>query len=428
MVTIRPFRALHYDKAAVGDLSRVIAPPYDVIDEAHRDRLYESSPHNVIRLILNRDADRYASAAKAYAEWCAEKVLVSDTEPCLYYYVQDFALPDGSHCQRAGCLTALRLESFASGNVRPHERTFPKAKADRLRLLNACKANLSPIFGMYAARLDALAPARAQSEREDAWIDVHDDKGDRHRVWRLRDPAVIATLQQALADATVFIADGHHRYETALAYREQCRAAGNDDADAPHNFMLVYLTSMEEPGLRVFPTHRVWRGDAPKDFATKLEKHFRIQSFPATREGEGQLLAALNSETEPGSLGLRTAHDHQCCLLRLRDRAAFDEDFAELHPSVRYLDVTVLDAYLLRTVFGIDCTQAAQEGLLTYTHDDAEALATARDGKGVSFLLHVPRMAEIEAVCLADQVMPEKSTYFYPKLESGLVFHSLEDR
>jgi uncharacterized protein (DUF1015 family) len=406
----------------------VIAPPYDVIDDAQRDRLYERSPYNVVRLILNRDTDRYASAAKAYAEWRAEKILVRDTEPCLYYYVQDFTLPDGSRCRRAGCLTALRLETFDSRNVRPHERTFPKAKADRLRLLNACKANLSPIFGMYADRLDALAPARAQSEREDAWIDVLDEKGNRHRVWRLRDDATIASLQRALADATVFIADGHHRYETALTYRDQCRAAGHGDPDAAHNFMLVYLTSMDEPGLRVFPTHRVWRGAPPEGFAARLEKHFRMQAFPAAEAGERQLLSALNREAEPGCLGLRMSAGDRCCLLRLRDRAAFDAAFADLHPSVRYLDVTVLDAYLLRTVFGIDCTKAAQEELLTYTHDDAEALAIAREGKGISFLLHAPRMSEIEAVCLADQTMPEKSTYFYPKLQSGLVFHALEER
>jgi uncharacterized protein (DUF1015 family) len=428
MVTIRPFRALHYNAAAVGDLSRVIAPPYDVIDEQQRDRLYERSPYNVVRLILNRDPDRYASAAKAYGEWRAERILVQDAEPCLYYYVQDFTLPDGSACRRAGCLTALRLESFDSGNVRPHERTFPKAKADRLSLLNACRANLSPIFGLYADRLGALAPARAQSEREDAWIDVRDDKGDRHQVWRLRDGETIATLQRALADATVFIADGHHRYETALTYRDQCRAAGGDDSDAPHNFMLVYLTSMDEPGLRVFPTHRVWRGALPEGFAAKLQEHFDVRDFAATEVGERQLLSTLNGEAESGCLGLRMSLGNRCCLLRLRDRAAFDATFGNLHPSVRYLDVTVLDAYLLRTVFGIDCTKAAQEGLLTYTHDDAEALALARQGKGISFLLHVPRMAEIEAVCSADQTMPEKSTYFYPKLQSGLVFHSLESR
>lgn len=428
MVTIRPFRAVHYDRAAVGDLSLVTAPPYDVIDEAHRDRLYDRSPYNVIRLILNRDPDRYASAAKAYAQWRAGRILVRDVEPCLYYYVQDFTLPDGSRPRRAGCITALRLESFDSGNVRPHERTFPKAKADRLSLLSACKANLSPIFGLYADRLDALAPARVQSEREDAWIDVVDERGDRHRVWRLRDPETIAGVQRALADATVFIADGHHRYETALAYRDQCRAAGREDPEAPHNFMLVYLTSMEEPGLRVFPTHRIWRGAPPERFAERLEEHFEMQSFPATQAGERQLLATLNEQVEAGCLGLRMAAGDRCCLLRLRDRAGFEAAFAELHPSVRDLDVTVLDAYLLRRIFGIDCTKAAQEGLLTYTHDDAEALATAREGKGSAFLLHVPRMTEIEAVCLAGQTMPEKSTYFYPKLQSGLVFHSLEER
>lgn len=424
MLTFRPFCALHYDAAAVGDLAAVIAPPYDVIDNAQLERLYARSPHNVVRLILNRDADRYASAAAAFAEWRARGVLVSDAQPCLYYYVQDFTVPGGGRRQRAGFMAAVRLEDFSSGVIRPHERTFPRAKEDRLRLVTACRANLSPIFGIYPERTGALEPARAQSAAEAPWIDVSDEGGDRHRVWRLADPAVIGRIQSALADTTVFIADGHHRYETSLAYRDQRRAAGETDPEAPYNYVLMFLTSMDEPGLVVLPTHRLWHGPlpgGPAGLGEKLAVHFDIEEVSG---GAGALFARLNAETALGCLGV-CAGDRQA-LLRLRDPRSLKTALAGMHPAVRALDVSVLDAFVLREMLGIDCSRAAQDGLLTYTHDDAQAVAAVAGGASAAFLLRMPRMREVEAVCMSGQVMPEKSTYFYPKLQSGLVLHLLD--
>ena len=285
MIRIRPFRALHYDAAAVGDLAAVIAPPYDVIDDRQLERLYGRSPYNAVRLILNRSPDRYAASAAELIEWRARGVLTRDAQPCLYYYVQDFALPDGGRRQRAGLMAAVRLERFADGNIRPHERTFARAKEDRLKLLDACRANLSPIFGIYPDRLQALEPARRQSAEEAPWIDVGDEAGDRHRVWRIADPSRIDGIGQALSDRTVFIADGHHRYETALAYQDRRHEQGDTDPEAPHNYVLMYLTSMDEPGLVLLPTHRVWRGEA-KDWLGAVGEHFRVEDFPATPEGE----------------------------------------------------------------------------------------------------------------------------------------------
>jgi uncharacterized protein (DUF1015 family) len=424
MIRIRPFRALHYDAAAVGDLAAVIAPPYDVIDDRQLDHLYERSPYNAVRLILNRSPDRYAAAAAELGEWRARGVLARDERPCLYYYVQDFALPGGVRRQRAGLMAAVHLESFAGGNIRPHERTFARAKEDRLKLLAACRANLSPIFGVYPDRLRALEPARRQSAEEAPWIDVRDEVGDRHRVWRIADPSRVDRIGQALSDRTVFIADGHHRYETALAYRERLRERGDTEPEAPHDYVLMYLTSTDEPGLVLLPTHRVWRGEA-KDWLAVVGEHFRVEDFPATLEGERALLARLAGETARGVLALRLPD--RACLLRLQDERLVDEALAELHPVVRWLDVTVLDGLVLRRLLGIDCTRAAQEGELTYTHDDAQALrAAAREGAGAAFLLRAPRIEEVESACMAGQVMPEKSTYFYPKLQTGLVFHLLD--
>jgi uncharacterized protein (DUF1015 family) len=426
MVNLRPFRALHYDPAVVGDLAAVIAPPYDVIDAAELDRLYDRSPYNVVRIDLNRSADRYAASAAEFRAWLASGVLVRDAEPCLYYYVQDFVLPEGDARQRSGLMAAVRLEPFENGNIRPHERTFSRAKEDRLKLTIACRANLSSIFGIYPGHAEALAPAREISEGAPAWIDVRDERGGRHRVWRVPDPSRIEGIRASLRDATILIADGHHRYETALAYRERRRAEGDTDPDAPHNDVLMYLTSMEDPGLLVLPTHRLWRptkGDARPDWFSRLAESFDIEEFEASPAGEAALLEQLERERGVACFGLRGAEPERCCILRFRDGSRLDGLMPDLHPVVRRLDVAVLDALVLRRMLGV----GAAEGTIAYTHDQREALAAPRRGEATAaFLMRPPRMSEVEAVCMAGQLMPEKSTYFYPKLQTGLVFHSLD--
>ena len=421
MIDLRPFRALHYDPAAVGDLADVIAPPYDVIDDAQLSRLYERSPYNVVRLILNRAPDRYAAAAAELAAWRRRGVLVQERTPALYYYVQDFALADRSRHRRSGIMAAVRLEPFAAGNILPHERTVPSAKADRLKLMNACRANLSAIFGVSPRAREGLDARREHAAASPAWIDVADG-GERHRVWRIGDAAAIARIVAALRDTTVFIADGHHRYETALAYRDQRRAAGDTDADAPHNFLLMYLCSMDDPGLVILPTHRVWRAALPHGWLARTEAHFEIETVPAS-----EVFARLERETRPGSLGLHRASGTALLHLREPDLGAVDRLLAGVHPVIRRLDVSILDGFLLGDVLGLDCARAGQDGVLTYTHDDRQALAAVdRDGAAAAFLLRTPRMAEVEAACLAGQTMPQKSTYFFPKLQTGLVFHLLD--
>ncbi len=419
MIDLRPFRALHYDAATVGGLADVIAPPYDVIDAQQLERLYARSPFNVVRLILNTASDRYAAAAAELADWRARGVLVQDHEPCLYWYVQDFALADGSRHRRSGLLAAVRLEPFSAGNILPHERTFPSAKADRLKLMQACRANLSPIFGVYPDRFAAMEPARALAEATAPWIDVADG-GERHRVWRVADPALTAQLIAGVRETTVFIADGHHRYETALTYRDERRAAGDTDPNAPHNFLLMYLCSMDDPGLVVLPTHRLWSGAFDDAALDRLAPYFAIEeAAPAT------LLERLEALPEPGCLGLRTPA--RTLLLRLRDLAPVDAALPHIAPTIRHLDVTVLDGFVLGHLLGIDCVQAGQDGTLRYMHDDVQALdAVGRAGTTAAFLLRRPRMREVADACLAGETMPQKSTYFFPKLQTGLVFHLLD--
>lgn len=426
MVMLRPFRALRYNPPTVGDLAAVVAPPYDVISDAYRDTLYARSEYNVIRLILNRDADRYTAAGALLREWRRTGVLLQDTQAVLGYYVENFTLPDGTARERAGVLGAVRLESFDTGHIRPHERTFARAKEDRMRLLQACRTNLSPIFGLYADKQDALQPARRVAASRPADIDLRDDTGERHRLWLLTDPADIGAISDALAAESVVIADGHHRYETALAYRDRRRAEGAVDPEARHNFILMYLASMSDPGLVILPTHRVlvdgMRG-APASLPDRLRRYFRLTAFAGSARAEFK--AALRHA--PGRFGVAVAGADQLFVASVDDVATIEPYLSTLTPAVRRLDVTVLDRVILRGLLDVDCTQAAQAGRLTYTHDEDGALDAVRRGAQAAFLINPPSMDEVVAVCVAGETMPEKSTYFFPKLLTGLVFHALDD-
>lgn len=428
MVMLRPFRPLRYNLAVVRDLSTVVAPPYDVISDSQRDALYERSERNVVRLILNRAADRYAAAGELLRAWRHDGVLIREPQPALCYHVEDFGLPDGSARQRQGVLGVVRLEPFGTGRIRPHERTFARAKEDRLRILRACRTNLSPIFGLFADKPGALDPARALAATRPPEMDLRDEWGTRHQLWLVREPHVIEAIAGALRDDSVVIADGHHRYETALAYHDERCAQGATDQDAAHNFILMYLTSMSDPGLIILPTHRVLSGAMgidSSDLVTRLQRHFRLTRFARTARAEFR--TSLRQAAQQGRLGVALAGRDELLVASLEDPAVIEKYAAAVAPVVRALDVTVLDTIILRGLMGIDCTAAAQDGRLTYTHDDDAALNAVEHGAQAAFLVNPPRIDDVQAVCGAGETMPEKSTYFYPKLLTGLVFHPLED-
>lgn len=428
MAVIRPFRALRYNLAVVPDLSAVVAPPYDVISAARRDALYDHSEYNAVRLILNRAPDPYAAAAEALQTWRRDGVLRRDPQPSLCYHVEDFVHPDGTAHRREGVIGAVRLEPFASGRIRPHERTFARHKEDRMRILRAVRANLSPIFGLFADQVTALDPARAVAATRAPDMALQDDMGVRHRAWLISDPTRIDAISGALAHQTIFIADGHHRYETALAYADECRAQGAIDAQAPHNFIMMYLASMSDPGLVILPTHRVVAGAASAQASApvaRLRQHFRLTPF--VRGARDAFLACLRQHRDDGGIGVVVAGSNEWYVATLADSTALDTHAAHLAPVVRRLDVAILDTVILRGLMGIDCTAAAQAGQLTYTHDDEDALRAIDAGAHAVFLMNAPRIEDVQAVCLAGETMPEKSTYFYPKLPTGLVFRPLED-
>jgi len=394
MAVVRPLAGLRYDPARAGDVGQLLAPPYDVITAAEQAELYARSPYNVIRLILPREAERGAAAARTLREWIAAGILAPDPEPALYLYTQQFSLPDGSTRRRDGLLCRLRLEDFSSGVVRPHERTLPGPKADRLALLRATGANLSAIFGLYARPGEPVRELLAGAQLGTPLVDV----SGWHQLRRVTDASAIARVEAALADQTIIIADGHHRYETALAYREEQR--GNEAAA----YILAYLANMEEEGVVILPTHRLVRGPlglGAVALAARLGESFAVEPVDERRR--------------------RAAGEIDCVLpdrrLRLRPGPAARERLRDLPPVRRGLAVELLQRAILEPILGVGPED------LEFTHDDEEAVAAVAAGRAAAaFLLNPPSMAEVREVCLADEVMPEKSTYFYPKLATGLVF------
>ncbi len=424
---LKAFRPLRYSIQAIGGLSLVVAPPYDVISEAERDALYERSEWNSVRLILNRDDDRYGASAKLLKQWRDTAILQRENEPVLCYYIENFEV-GGVAYERTGLIGRVQLEAFAQGSIRPHEKTFARAKQDRMKVLQACRTNLSSIFGLVSASPDIFAPAREDALRRPPDMDLQQDNGWRHRVWLITAADVIDELARSFRSETVFIADGHHRYETALEYRELRRAGGEKDPEAGFNFVMMYLTSMHDPGLVVLPTHRVVRPGAgldPQALLAQLCEHFDVRSFRSFEAD--RFRAALHQAPRGSAFGLAAAASDERLVVTLSDRALLDRYAGPIAPAVQRLDVTLLDAVVLRGLAGLDPAVAERSGHLVYMHDDAEALASVdRDGN-TAFLLAPPRLEDVEAVCLSGETMPQKSTYFFPKLLTGLVFNPLDD-
>jgi uncharacterized protein (DUF1015 family) len=436
VATLKPFYGLRYDPAKIGDLAHVVAPPYDVIDSASQEQLYARSPYNAVRLILNRDRDPYGAAAAILADWRTRGVLAADPTPALYLYAQRFAVPGGGELERAGVIGALRLERFDSGRVRPHERTLQRAKDDRLALLRACRTSLSPIFGLVSApawHFGELVPARAPD------IELRDDTGAHHRVWRLADPPSVAAIAERLEGKDVFIADGHHRYETALRYRDEVRAALGASAPPPgsarYDYMLAYLTTMEDPGLLILPTHRVLHSLplAPAALRAALATCFTVEDVPWTEEGTATLLARLQRYRAHGretagdpapEVRIGAAVEGAGALWLLSAATAALPLPAELPPALKALDVTALHQVVLAGVLGLPIGERGGTPGLSYTQDAQSALALVAAGKAAAaFFLPPTDVDDLRAVALAGLTMPEKSTFFYPKLLTGLVIY-----
>jgi uncharacterized protein (DUF1015 family) len=423
MADVQPLRALHYDPAVAGPLQDVVAPPYDVIDSEQRAALIERSPNNVIAVDLPQgEPDPYAAAREQFERWQEQGVIVRDEQPAIWAHTQDYTGPDGQRRTRRGFFCRVRIEGYGPGRVRPHERTHPGPKEDRLRLTRATRANISPIFSLFSdptnAAWDALEPA---TKNESPWGEVTDADGTVHRIWRVADARAIAAVQAATRDAELLIADGHHRYETMQAYAEEVEAAGTP-ANDEHRYILMCLVALQDPGLTVFPTHRLVNElDEPRRqaLAEALARDFQ------TRE-----VAADEVAPEPGSgpleLGYVSSHDERCYRLTLKDQAIADAALSGHSDAYRHLDTGVLETLLLKGALGLSDEDISHFNGLFYARDTAEALRVVRAGEyEAAFLMRPTPIEQVREVAAEGENMPPKSTYFFPKLLTGLLFNPL---
>ncbi len=430
MVDVRPFAAIRYNPAQVGsDLTSLVCPPYDVISPAERAELVAAHPRNFVRLELPEPAagdtsaeTRYERAAAEYRAWLAEGVLTAEPAPALYAYRQRFAV-DGSQRERRGFIAALRLAPWETRDVRPHEKTHSGPKEDRLRLLRSCHANFSPIWVLY--RDPAGDTARFWDAAEEAEPDATavDQDGCQHALWAVTDQAAYAPLLRSLRDVPVYIADGHHRYETALHYRAERQAAhAGWSEDAAANFTMTYFVELTDPGLIIHGTHRVIRGAGSVDPArvrAALERWFEFTPIQATA---GPLLGALEREPQRPGFAVWAPALGITGTAMLREAAVPEERAPGRSLAWRQLDLAALHTLVIEDLFPQGSAALFATGELWYSRLLSEVEQAVASGEAqLAFLVRETPAEQVIAVADAGDLMPEKSTYFYPKPLSGMV-------
>jgi uncharacterized protein (DUF1015 family) len=418
MADVQPLRAMHYDLGKAGALDRVTAPPYDVIDAAKRAELASSSPYNVVAVDLPQGDDPYEEAAVLWAEWQRTGILVQDSEPALWALTQSYRTPDGRSHVRSGFFCRVRISPYGPGLVRPHERTHPAAKEDRLRLMRATKANLSPIFALYADPEEQAWSALAPHTRAEPWGEVTDGDGTTHRLWRVSERDAIERVRDALAGCELLIADGHHRYETARTYADEVGGEGD------HRYVLMCLVSLTDPGLTILPTHRLVRGldaDRRERLARMIERDFRVREVVPD-----ELPPAATGTDGLPVYGYVEAGNGRALRLELASAEAAERALADHSAPYRRLDTAVLEKLVLEDALGLSEDDISHGRGLGYASDVGETLSKIeRREYDVAFLLRPTPVEQVRAVAEAGETMPPKSTYFYPKLLSGLLFNPL---
>ena len=442
MAQIEPFRAFRYDPGRV-DLADVATQPYDKITPEMQERYYSASPYNLVRIILgkpgpadNAQDNRYTRAAGFFKDWRKQGVFRQDPEPSIYRYTQEFRVPGSNKtAERAGFIALGKVEDYSSGTVFRHEQTLAKPKADRLDLLRATRAHFGQIFMLYSDPDSEIE--NALSTPGSPLLEIRDEYDVLHRVWRISDPALVDLVRDKMLDKKLIIADGHHRYETALTYRDERRQNQNppttttkipdvNTEPAPYEFVMMTFVNMDSPGLVVLPTHRVVSGLADFSidaFRTRACEFFSVEEADASINS-ARATAMLREASHTGTALLAVTGDRAFLLSRPKAPASV---FGNASLRQQGLDVVQLHKCLLESVLGISEEAVRNQQNVTYVRDADEAMALPRSGKAdVAFLMHPARMRQIRDVSFAGEVLPQKSTDFYPKLLSGLTIYALE--
>jgi uncharacterized protein (DUF1015 family) len=421
---VQPLHTLRYDPSTVGPLEDVIAPPYDVIDAPLRAELLARSAFNVVEIDLPEapaGGDPYAHAGETFKAWRHRGVLVREPEPALWALEQRYVGPDGERRTRRGLFARVRVESYGAGRIRPHERTHPGPKEDRLALTRATRANLSPIFSLFADPGDRARAALAEAATGEPFAAATDHEGTANALWRIGDGEAIDGLRAALADAELLIADGHHRYETARVYAEEIGGEGE------HRYVLMLLCPLSDPGLTIFPTHRLLTGladDTAKQQAIRaaLMRDFDVE--PIERE---RLEPPPAAPDDPVQLGYMDAFHRQPYRLTLKSQAIADTALADMPAPYRRLDTAVLEAIVLGGALAMSEDDISHLRGLAYSKDLGDALDAVESGRAdAGFFMRATPVEQVREVAEAGVSMPPKSTYFFPKVPTGLVFNELE--
>lgn len=440
MAEIKPFKGLLYNPDKIQDMADVLTPPYDVISKEEQEEFYNRHPNSIIRLILGKttedDTEKnnpHTRAAEYFKKWASEKVLVEDDAPALYLTAVTFSVEDKT-VTRYGLISLVGLEPFEKGIVLPHEKTFSKVKSERLGLIKACRANFSQIFSLFSDRTNIMKILLGAVEESHPDIDLVDDKGSRHKLWRITDSSVLNQVSDAMKDRKIYIADGHHRYETSLNYRKWLSENDPDfSPDHPANYVMMYLCSMEDPGLVILPAHRLLTEMTSSElsaFIEKAEEYFEIESFSfKEKEREGvqkAFMAALESHDSENAIGALIKNRQEFNILVLKPGVMERLFEHEMPDSLRCLDVSVLTRLIFMEILGFDQERLDNENLINYSSNEKIAIDTVASGRyNIVFILNPTKIEQVRRVAEEGYTMPRKATYFYPKVITGQVLYKL---
>ena len=430
MPEIKPFPGIRYNPQAVEDFSLVVAPPYDVIDKDQHAELLARDPFNVVRLILGSDPSspgNYVEEAKVMRQWLSDGTLMKDPGPRYYLIEDSFLLPgEDVPYKRWGIIGRVRLEPFESGRIFPHERTHQGPKEDRLRLMKAFGGNLSQVFTLFDGDASNVRSTLDPIFNSNPIMDITDRDGIERRLWIIEDPDIVSAISELLEDRNLYIADGHHRYETALTYAKEMAAADPEpDPEKDYNFIMMALVGMKDPGLAILPTHRHLHSFDSFDFKKVLDclsSSFTTDALDSDEERN------IRSGTAPSSLGGRgfilydPASDSFVRAL-LRDDVDLEARMPEMSAPVRRLEVTLAEQFIMKECLGMTSEQISHQEHLEYFKDLGQAMDRARNGGQLLVVMPPTGMDDLVAVTNEKERMPQKSTFFYPKLLSGLVFY-----
>ena len=433
MIRIAPFRGVFYNQKKFRDLSKVIAPPYDVISKDEQEKLYKKSPHNFVRLDLSQEPDSYSAVAALLDEWQNQGILERDERPALYFLSHRFKLKSGEQKLRNGFFALVELQDPATGDIRPHEKTLDAPKEDRLKLMLACHAQLSPIFALYADPKQSINRMLAVAlEGVAPFVEVQLDSDDECKLWRITDPAVIEKVQREMREQTLLIADGHHRYEATLRYRDQLRSErGQFTGSEAFNYIMTYCANMNDDNVVILPTHRLVRGFTHKPFLEleeALQTYFYVEQHPKTPEGKVSFLKALKTAAKKHRvIGASFKRDPRYLILRLKNKRSMQRLAKDLSAPLRELDVSTLHLLILEHILAMSPEQQVSGETIRYSQDEEAVLQSLeKEDFQAAFILAATKKEEIQTIVAAGEKMPQKSTYFYPKLSSGLIVNKID--